>query len=255
MKTSPYYKVLIADDEPEAIDLIAALLQPYKEFKVLHVTQDSKMAGQIVSSGSIDLAFLDVEFPGATAFDSLENIPAKTNLVFVSAHERYAIKAIRHSATDYLLKPVDPDDFDNVMSRVIESKKDAAQESKLNWDELVTIRELQNCKIAVPTQHGYQYYQPKDIAFLTAKGSYTELHETSGKSFIISRNLSDFDRILSSKGFIRIHRSHLINCECIHSISRLDGGIVEMNDGSTLSISRKYKEATLKRISELSEKI
>ena len=255
MNTSLQYKVLIADDEPEAIDLIAALLKPYKEFEVVHSTEDPNKAGEIIASGSIDLAFLDIEFPGNTAFDILHNIPSTTNLVFVSAHEHYAIKAIRHSATDYLLKPVDPDDFDNVMSRVMASKKEATQESKLDWDELVTIRQLQNRKIAIPTQHGYQYYRPKDIAFLTAQGSYTELHDTTGKSIIISRNLSDFDRILSSKGFIRIHRSHLINCECIHSISRLDGGTVEMNDGKTLSISRTYKESTLKRISELSEKI
>lgn len=246
------YKVLIADDEPGAIDLIAALLEPFAEYEIVATTQEPEEAKRLLLMGHIDVAFLDIEFPEVTVFDLLKDYPKHIRLVFVSAHSHYAIKAIKHEAVDYLLKPVDPDDFDEVMRRLSNGAPPAPETKSIKE---TSISLLQQQRIALPTQHGYQYFPVKDICYLTAQGSYALLHDISGNNFLVSRNLTDFERILESKGFIRIHRSYLINSECINSFSRLDGGTVEMNDGTALGISRKYKESTLKRISELSEKI
>lgn len=243
------YKVLIADDEPGAIDLLKALLLEHASFQIVATTQDAQEAVEFIKSGRIDVAFLDIEFPETTVFDLLNAPPEHIQLVFVSAHAQHAIKAIKHRALDYLLKPVDPDEFEKVLHRI------EAKDQATNKLPDKSIEELQRQRIALPTQHGYQYIAVSDISSITAQRSYAELHDIHNRRILVSRNLADFERILACKGFIRIHRSHLVNSEHIASFSRIDGGCVEMHTGQTFLLSRTYKDSALEKITALIEKI
>ena len=255
MKKERVFNTLIADDEPEAVELVKSFLAPHTDFKIMVTTTDPLEARIGLESGDIDVAFLDIEFRGNTVFDIVKGMKTATQLVFISAYENYALRAIKESVFDYLLKPIDPDEFDDMIDKLRNtsiSGVDVGQALNSLEQGIVSTREQ---RIAIPTQHGYTYYQVKDIVSVSASGSYCNLIDKDRKSLLVSRNLSDFERILSPKGFIRIHRSHLINADYMASFSRVDGGTVEMITGETFTISRKYRDKALDEINSLSEKV
>lgn len=248
-------KVLIADDEPEAIELVRALLHSSsdEEMQVTTASEIDTIKNHLLSS-TFDVAFLDIEFGNKTAFDALHGLEILPRIVFISAHDHYALEAIKHSVFDYLLKPIDPDEFEDVLQRLV--SEIGAQPSHTNLDALQSIiQQVQNPKVAIPTQNGYAYYYPEELIRIEAKGAYAEVFLATGQSILVSRNLKDFEKVLSTKGFIRIHRSHLINPKFIREFSRIDGGIVELTSGVKLLISRKYKSSVISALTNGSEKI
>lgn len=194
------------------------------------------------------VVFLDIQLNDGTGFDILEKLrqkngEIKTNIVFITAHEQYAIKAFRFSALDFLLKPVDPDDLQKVIAKInaeIEKNNSFSHIDLL----LENIRKkVDNFKrIALSNSDGIHLFEVNDIIRCESEDNYTKFFIKNAKPVLISKTLKDYEELLSEHGFERIHQSHLINLNYLKSYIKKDGGYVIMQDDSHLPISQRKKE-------------
>lgn len=238
-------KVLIVDDEQKA----RSILEHYLKTLTPQVTEirqvDSADAAiEILKTYEPGIVFLDVEMPHKNGFDFLVqlNDPA-FDVIFTTAYNQYAIQAIRFSALDYLLKPVDPDELTTAVQRHLE-KQESAQQKKELFDNLVKNiekKEVKDFKIAVPSSEGVYFFMIEDILRLEADRSYTHIHLVNKKPFIASKTLKHFEEMLDEFKFIRTHKSHLVNPKHITRITN-DNEYVLLTDGSKVEVSRRKKE-------------
>lgn len=194
------------------------------------------------------VVFLDIQLNDGTGFDILEKLAEKNNainfnIVFITAHEQYAIKAFRFSALDFLLKPVDPEELQNVIQKiekVIEKKNDYSHINLL----LENIRKnVDNFKrIALSTSDGIHLFDISDIIRCESADNYTKFYIKNNKPILISRTLKEYEELLTEHKFERIHQSHLINLNYLKSYIKKDGGYVVMADESHLPISQRKRE-------------
>ncbi|MEN8202734.1 MAG: LytTR family DNA-binding domain-containing protein [Bacteroidota bacterium] len=225
-------KILIVDDEPEARDLLSMLLEPVKGVKIAGYAENVDQALARVEETDPDLILLDIQMPVKSGFelvDSLRNTDRNVGYIFVTAYDTYAIEAMRASAIDYLLKPVDPELLKDAIWRFREKR----QQQLLNEhiDELLNDLGIGR-RIKVNTRTGFLVIDPKHIVCCTADGNYTEIIMANGRSEIISSNLGSMEKEFASDGFFRISRSALINLSYLThvnskaSICRLEGNTV-----------------------------
>jgi two-component system LytT family response regulator len=232
---------LLVDDEKKNRDSLAKLLNQY--------CPNVEMAGE---AGSVDeaiekvkqlkpdLVFLDVEMPNGTGFDFLRKVgKIDFRIIFVTAHSHYAIKAIRFSAVDYLLKPVDTDDLIKAVERAGEISEQTAADQYAGLME--NLSNLKSAKLAIPVKDGFAFLEPEEIIRLQADGTYTHIF-TQGQKFTGTKNIKEYEELLSEYNFFRSHNSHLINLKHVKRFSRLDGYYVYMSDNSVAEISRRKKE-------------
>ena len=195
------------------------------------------------------VVFLDIQLTKGTGFDILEKITElqgeiKTNIVFVTAHEKYAIKAFRFSALDFLLKPIDPDELKEVVKKL---KKQIAFTSNYSNIKLLLENLSSNTsafeRIALSTSNGIHLFEIRDIIRCESKDNYTQFYFKNQKPLLISKTLKEYEDLLSAHGFERIHQSHLINLAYLKSYIKQDGGYVLMSDGSNLPIAQRKKNS------------
>ena len=194
------------------------------------------------------VVFLDIQLNDGTGFDILEQVAEKnkaiqSNIVFITAHEQYAIKAFRFSALDFLLKPVDPEELQKVIEKietVVEKKNDFSHIDLL----LENIRKnVDNFKrIALSTSDGIHLFDISDIIRCESEDNYTRFYVKNHKPILISKTLKEYEELLTEHNFERIHQSHLINLNYLKSYIKKDGGYVVMTDGSRLPISQRKRD-------------
>ena len=194
-----------------------------------------------------DLLFLDVQMPQMSGFDVLQQVSrVDFHVVFVSAHDRYAIKAIKFSALDYLLKPVDIDDLMHAVQKVkdrLETKSMQHQyQAVLNN---IRVRSGRIEKLAVPTVDGIDFFRTDEIIFCRAEGNYTTLILEGKHSCVVSKNLKDFENMLADSGFCRVHHSFLVNLAHVKKYVRGEGGYVILSGDHHVDISRRKKDEFL----------
>jgi two-component system LytT family response regulator len=203
----------------------------------------------IVAEYEPDIVFLDVEMPHKNGFDfltSLAEIPF--DVIFTTAYNQYAIQAIRFSALDYLLKPVDPDELKAAVHRHIE-KTETAREKQVLYQNLVSNiekKEVKDFRIAVPSAEGVYFFTIDEILRLEADRSYTHIHLVKKRPFIASKTLRHFEEMLDEFGFIRTHKSHLVNPRHITHVTN-DNEHLLLSDGSKVEVSRRKKEEVLQQ--------
>lgn len=224
--------ILIVDDEPEARDLLAMLLEQIKGVKIAGYAENVDQALARIAENDPDLILLDIQMPGKSGFelvDSLRNSEREVGYIFVTAYDEYAIKAMRSSAIDYLLKPVDPELLKDAIWRFREDRNQQVLKRQIDTllDDLGIGR-----RIKVNTRTGFLVLDPKDILCCTADGNYTEITMANGRKEIISNNLGSMEKELSGDGFFRISRSALINLSYLthvnskNAVCRLEGSSV-----------------------------
>lgn len=193
------------------------------------------------------VVFLDIQLGDGTGFDILEQVAqqkgkSSSNIVFITAHEQYAIKAFRFSALDFLLKPVDPDELE----KVIEKIKKALDKNDYSHIDLLleNIRKkVDNFKrIALSTADGIHLFEISDIIRCESEDNYTKFYIKNSKPILISKTLKEYEELLAEHGFERIHQSHLINLSFLKSYIKKDGGYVVMSDNSNLPVSQRKKD-------------
>jgi len=245
-------KTVIVDDEPDAVAFIESLIKEYcPDLEIVGTANSVPEAEKLINKNTPDLVFLDVEMPHGNGFELLRrtrNLSYK--VIFITAFNHYAIKAIKFSAVDYILKPINIEEFITSVRKVKESivsKKDTT----LNFDSLIeNLKSALPDKLAIPTNDGMEYLNTEDIIRIQADRSYSWFYMKSGKKYLVSKNLKGYQELLSDRYFFRTHNSHLINLEHVQKYIRHGGGSIEMTDGSRVALSRTKKDLFLLEMSK-----
>jgi two-component system LytT family response regulator len=239
-------KALIVDDEQKARNILQHYIVNFiPEITEVRQAESVDAAVELLKDYQPGIVFLDVEMPHKNGFDFLVQLKEPAfDVIFTTAYNQYAIQAIRFSALDYLLKPVDPDELKASVQRHLEKQESSVQQKKELFDNLVQNiekKEVKDFKIAVPSSEGVYFFMIDDILRLEADRSYTHIHLVNKKPFIASKTLKHFEEMLEEFKFIRTHKSHLVNPRHITRISN-DNEFVLLTDGSKVEVSRRKKE-------------
>lgn len=240
-------KAILVEDESHARALLKRYVEKYCELDVIGEAENVSEGVQLVLERKPDIVFLDISLPGLNGFELIRQLqPISFEVIFVTAFDQYAIQAIKLSAVDYLLKPIDIGELRVASLKAIEriNFKNVNRNLDILLDNIS--HNTTSRKIAIPDGHGFVYEEISNIIRLKASGRYTEIFTASGKKYLVTRNLGEFDKMLSQYTFLRVHHSHLINPVHISSYDKSDGGFLIMNDKSEVEVSRKNKEELLR---------
>jgi len=247
---------VIIDDEPDAVNFIASIIVEYcHTLEVVGKAHNIKDGIELINKTKPELVFLDVEMPNGSGFDLLAQFPEKKfDVIFVTAFNHYAIKAIKFSAVDYILKPINIKEFIESVNKVIEKRSSASIAGNENFETLLeNIRTTLPTRLVIPTSDGREYLNPKDIIRIEAVRSYSWFFINDKRKILVSKHLKEFQDMLNDRNFFRPHNSHLINLRFVRKFVRFDGGYIEMTDGSKIPISRNRKELFLTHMSRYTE--
>jgi two-component system LytT family response regulator len=248
-------KVIIIDDEENAVKFIHGIIAEYCPNLVLAGTANSAREGIVlINQVHPDLVFLDVEMPHGTGFDLLSNFPKKTfDVIFITAYNHYAIQAIKFSAVDYILKPVNISELIEAVQKV-EQKRSSVEYRNLDYSNLLeNLRTPRPSRLAIPTNDGIEYLNTSEIIRIEADRSYSWFFLTDKRKYLVSRNLKEYQELLQDIDFFRPHNSHLINMNFVKKFIRHEGGYIEMTDGSNVPISRGKRDLFLLQMAKISK--
>jgi DNA-binding LytR/AlgR family response regulator len=239
-------RAVIVDDEPLARTRLRRLLAEHPAIDVAGEAGDGEAACRLIDELSPDLVFLDVQMPGLSGFDVLAQLETRPRVIFITAHDEFAVRAFEEQAVDYLLKPVEPARLARALARVTGVEAQAAggriEEERLNrLIEAVERHSTGPRRIAVRRGPKVILVEPASILFCRAEDKYTVLYTADGEH-ILDRTIEDLEQTLDPSTFLRIHRSVLVNLGCVRDLTAVDGGrfVVSLKDapGTTLYASR-----------------
>jgi two-component system LytT family response regulator len=240
-------KALLIDDEERATDSLRLMIEKMvPEIKQVRVCNDSRLAAQIIQDFQPGLVFLDIQMPHLNGFQLLEKMPNKNfKLIFTTAYNEYAIQAIRFSAFDYLLKPIDAEELQASVQRFLETQQDYKQQYDLLKNIIHNIQapSAGEFRLALPTKEGVHYLFPADIVRCEAIGNYTKFFMQNNTTYLISKTLGEYDALLTPHHFIRTHKSHLVNKKFISFIDH--DGFAVLKDKTKVEVSRRRKEEVM----------
>lgn len=239
---------VVIDDDDNLRKGMKTLLSRYSPAINIIGEADSLETGvELLLQEQPQVVFLDIHLGDGTGFDLLEEVNRKgklnSQIVFITAHEQYAIKAFRFSALDFLLKPVDPEELEKVIGKLksVLDKNDSVAHIDLLLENIR--KKVDNFKrIALSTSDGIHLFEVSDIIRCESEDNYTKFYIKNNKPIMISKTLKEYEDLLTDHGFERIHQSHLINLSYLKSYIKKDGGYVVMADNSHLPISQRKKE-------------
>jgi len=249
-RTTNPVKVFVVDDEYQSRSLLCRLLTDHFPGIIIAGQASNVQEGlEGILRYEPDLVFLDIEMHNETGFELLQKLPTRNfQIIFVTAHDEYALKAFRFNAIDYLLKPIILSELEDAITKVIRylpSKHFTSDEQLENVASHINNPKRVHDKIAIPTSDGFVLVPLQDILYCHANGNYTEFHLLSNKQLLSSYTLKQYHELLIDQNFFRAHRSYLINLSYVKMYRRGDGGTVIMQDGSEIEVSKQNKEAFL----------
>jgi two-component system, LytTR family, response regulator len=235
-------KTLIIDDEKHCIITLQHVLQQIADIEIVATSQDSKAAKALIEKHEPHIVFIDIEMPHLNGFDVLQqfdNLPFK--VVFTTAYDQYAIKALRINALDYLLKPIDKIDIENVI------EKFKNQEINNNKEQLKNLHlfnsGVMQDTIALSTTKGLLFVKIEDIMYLEADSCYTHIMMNDKSKHLASKTMATFEEVLQDNPlFFRAHKSNIVNLKYIKQYIRGEGGELIMQDGTSIALSRNRKQ-------------
>jgi two-component system LytT family response regulator len=236
-------KILIIDDEKRIRDFVKRMIDSF-DLNVEVFTDGENVETGIAAIKSLkpDIVFLDIQMPDGTGFDLLNQVGEKTfELIFITAFQEYAIMAIKFSALDYILKPIDAEELKTALQNALDTidfKKEETQYEALSHN----LNTNQKRKLVLKTQESVHVVDLNEIIRCEADKNYTFFYLSSGKKILVSRTLKDFELLLSNHGFFRVQQSHLINIEYIARYDKSEGGSVIMKDGAAVPLSTAKKD-------------
>jgi len=244
-------RAILVDDEENSLNALKQkIIQHCDEVTIIASCTKPDEAIEKINSLRPDILFLDIEMPGINGFSLLKKIDYKNSeIVFVTAYDHYAIKAIRFSALDYLVKPVDVDELKATIDRANKKKSSGSSNQRLDLllDHLSQTKKSFN-RIAIPSLEGIQFIKVTDIIYLEANVNYTHIYTAENSKYIVSRTIKDFEEILPSETFVRIHNSYIINKDYLEKYIRGEGGQVVLSNGVVLDVAKRKKADFLKAI-------
>lgn len=246
-------KVMIIDDEQHCINRLAALLSDGYEwnFEVVGVYHAVSTALKGAALHDPDLIFLDIQLEDGTGFDFLRQLPdRRAEVIFTTAFDSHATQAFRFSALDYLMKPVNREELEQAVHK-LQIKNGSSNFGKRienlfhNFNALVP----EEKRLCIPLGNEIIFIRIKDIVRLESDVNYSILHLSDKRKLVVAKTLKEFEKMLSSLNFFRVHNSHLINLSYLKSYHKGKGGQVVLDDNTIIDVSTRKKEEFLKRIS------
>ena len=235
-------KAIIVDDELHCREVLRILLEMYcPEVEILKECEDGYMALDAISELLPDLVFMDIEMPGMNAFVTLQKLTEiNFHIIFTTAYDQYAIKAIKFSALDYLLKPIDADEL---MAAVTKAKQQAqpAQLQQVEQLQHHLQQPEEDFKLIISNAEGSFFIPPAEIIYCEGRNNYTHFFLTRDRKILCGKTLKEFENILCTHGFLRIHKSLLANMQFIERFSSSRTAVV-LKDSTVLEVSRRRKE-------------
>jgi len=255
------YSAIIIDDEKnlqEALKLMLAANCP--EIELCGTASSASRGRELLKTVEVDLIFLDISMPDEDGFAFLRSIPKENyGIIFVTAHEEFALRALRASAIDYLLKPINQNELREAVSKAIqyfELRKSKAAIRSIYHESLDNLHNHVHSetsdieKITIAEQFGFRIVKVSDLMYLEADSNYTTLYLSDSGKILATRSLGEFEKILNSQVFFRIHKSTIINMNYLKGYSSYEGNNAEMTDGTLISISRRklneFREVVMK---------
>jgi two-component system, LytTR family, response regulator len=244
---------VIVDDEEHCRSALSGMLaRKFPEIDLREMATNVPDGLALVKRVRPQLLFLDVEMGEQTGFDLLAQLSEeKPHIIFTTAHEGYAVKAIRFSAIDYLLKPVDGDELRSSVDKAL--AKQGQPQDQLQIAALLRnlTKPTTDRRLALPVADGLELVSVDEIVFCESESNYTTVHLKDRKRLVISRTLKEFEDLLEGDSFIRVHHSHLINVRYVRKYIRGEGGEVIMADGTNVAVSRRKKQELMDSLARL----
>ena len=242
-------RTVIIDDEAKSRQTLNNFINKYaKELDVIGEANCVEKGVELIESEKPDLVFLDIQMPDGSGFDLLGQITYNDfKLIFCTSFDQYAVKAFRFSAIDYLLTPLDPDIF---MAAIRKISQEESTQTKEKIEVLNTNR-TKFSRIALHSAEGINLVNIEDIIRCESDVNYTKFIIKNQSNIIVTKTLKEYDHILSSQGFIRVHKSFLVNITHINKYMKGDGGWIIMSDDAKVMVSRRKKEQLLEALSNL----
>jgi len=247
------YKALIVEDEVRSRDFLRNLVEEFcPQLSVGGTASNVDEAVSLINAQSPDVVFMDIEMQTGTGFDVLQKVKDRDfHVIFTTAYDHYAIKAIKFSAVDYLLKPINLEELQLAVGKAVEGMEQEAENNKIE----LLIKNLrrpagEDFSISLSTSDGVEFIQLSNILRLEANGPYTTFFMKDGSKIMVSKNLKEYEMLLTDHGFFRVHNSHMINLKQVRKMVKTDGGYAVMNDDSMIAISPKKKEEFVQLMSQ-----
>ncbi|HMQ69961.1 MAG TPA: response regulator [Ignavibacteria bacterium] len=236
-------KGLIVDDELSGRENLKSLIENYcSEIEIIGTASSAAEAKNMLNYITPDVIFLDINMPVLDGFDFLESIDSsRFMIVFVTAHDEYAIRAIKARAIDYLLKPIDIKELQQSVKKLVQNLLNVIPSA------------LQSPKVIVPVTHGFKVMNADEIIRFEAEDCYTHIFSIGQYKITVSKTLKEFEDKVPGNNFFRVHRSHIINLNHIRDFTKLDGGYITMSDGIKIQVSRRKSPEFIKKCKEINE--
>lgn len=245
-------KVLIIDDENRTRELIARMIDSFG-YDVETIPEGENVQSGIaaIEKHQPDIVFLDIQMPDGTGFDVIRSIEDKNfEVIFITAHEEFAIKAIKFSALDYLLKPVDAGELKSALEKAL-ATLDEKRETK-QFDALQSnIKPNEKRRLVLKTQESVHVVELDQIIRCEADRNYTSFYLVDNKKILVSKTLKEYETLLSGYNFLRVQQSHLVNIAFVDRYDKKNGGAVVMKDGSEVPLSPAKRDIFFKRLENL----
>ncbi len=227
---------VIVDDAPKSVVLLQRMLEQFcPGVEVVGTAGNTEKAYKLINALSPELVFLDVEMPDGSGFHLLKKFSSLPfRVIFTTAYDKYAIPALRHSAVDYLLKPISIPELKAAVARV--PQPGASGVARMPHPA---------GRIALPSNDGMCFVSVEEIIYCESSSNYTSFYLRDGAKLLVCRTLKDYDELLSAQGFFRIHQSYLVNLRCVKRYIRGRGGYVVMENNMELPVSVRKKEEFL----------
>lgn len=244
-------KALIIDDEESTVNVLQLLLQQHvPEIEEIYTAVGSQEGLQKIKEINPQLLFLDIEMPTMSGFELLEQFPQHDfEVIFVTAYDHYAIKAIRYSALDYLLKPIDIEELKQAVQRFCTTHNTNNYNTRPLYENLLyNLNQPQpkDYRLAITTTEGTSFYNASEIIRAEALGNYTRFYLKEKKPVLTSRTLKEYEDLLADHQFLRVHRTHLVNPKYIEAYTK--DHELKMYDGSMVQVSRRKWESIKEKV-------
>lgn len=247
------YNTIIVDDEKHCVEVLEILLkQDYPALNIVQTFTNSNNALEYLQTNQVDLVFLDIQMPFLTGIEMLRKLDEHNfHVIFTTAYDQYAIEAIKLSALDYLMKPIDDDLLKAAVDKFCNLKSSNSLQNQLQsfLSQMNPTTQPAGAKtddkIAVSFQDKISFYRANEITYCQSQDNYTIIHLVNKTKVTASKTMKHFDEKLAPMGFIRTHQSYLVNKNLIKEFSKKDGGYIIMQDGAEIPVSRNRKEEIL----------
>lgn len=221
-------RALIVDDEADVAQALNLILkETCPDVEIVRMCHSVHDASEILNKREIDLLFLDIQMPGGTGFDLLELMNIRVPcVIFTTGYSEFAIRALRSGAVDYLLKPIDPDELVKAVARV---------KAALDKNEKAPFL------LAVHTTKGLCMLNKDDVMYIKADGRYSELHCVNAKTYLVCKNIGEYEAELQDKFFFRAHKSYLVNRSHVCAVKSAEKDFIELSDKQLIELSKRKK--------------